>query len=177
MDLAFVIQPFDNGGPYDKRYAEVICPALEELGLKPYRVDRDPSARVLIDTIKDGISQAKIVICEITEDNPNVWFELGFAIALEKECFMLCSSERSKLPFDVQHELVIYYKRDSPSDFKNIDGQLKERIMARLENSPPKVWDGEPISDTLGSLGAALPGTSVPVTDIKPVVLPDDTPF
>lgn len=43
MSTCFVIQPFD-GGPFDKRYDDVIAPAIVAAGLEPYRVDRDPRA-------------------------------------------------------------------------------------------------------------------------------------
>ena len=36
-----VFQIFDDGGAYDKRYDEVISPAITAAGLEPYRVDRD----------------------------------------------------------------------------------------------------------------------------------------
>jgi hypothetical protein len=32
MARCFVIQPFDNGGPYDKRYNDVLVPAIKEGG-------------------------------------------------------------------------------------------------------------------------------------------------
>jgi hypothetical protein len=38
MARCFVIQPFDRGGPYDKRYRDVLTPAIQEAGLEPYRV-------------------------------------------------------------------------------------------------------------------------------------------
>ena len=52
MGRCFVIQPFDNGGPFDKRYEDVIVPAITEAGLEPYRVDRDPSVNIPIDEIE-----------------------------------------------------------------------------------------------------------------------------
>jgi hypothetical protein len=42
MPTCFVIQPFDNGGPYDKRYRDVLVPAITKAELEPYRVDEDP---------------------------------------------------------------------------------------------------------------------------------------
>ena len=42
MGRCFVIQPFD-GGKFDKRYEDVFVPAIQAVGLEPYRVDRDPS--------------------------------------------------------------------------------------------------------------------------------------
>jgi hypothetical protein len=50
-ETCFVIQPFDQG-KYDELYRDIFAPAINDAGLKPYRVDNDPSATVLIDKIE-----------------------------------------------------------------------------------------------------------------------------
>ena len=74
MGTCFAIQPFDRGGQFDKRFEDVIAPAIIATGLEPYRVDRDPSVSIPIEDIESGIRTADICIAEITTDNPNVWF-------------------------------------------------------------------------------------------------------
>lgn len=54
MGRCFVIQPFDKGA-YDKRYEDMIVPAIVNAGLEDYRVDRDPATRVLIEAVEEGI--------------------------------------------------------------------------------------------------------------------------
>jgi hypothetical protein len=71
MATCFVIQPFD-AGKFDKRFEDVYKTAIEAANLEPYRVDNDPSVRVPIDAIEDGIGRAAICLAEITTDNPNV---------------------------------------------------------------------------------------------------------
>ena len=83
MGICFVIQPFD-AGPFDKRYEDVFVPAIEDAGLEPYRVDRDPAATIPIQDIEEGIRRADSCLADISLSNPNVWFELGFAIAAGK---------------------------------------------------------------------------------------------
>ncbi|MBU0719064.1 MAG: hypothetical protein KJ749_12505 [Planctomycetes bacterium] len=51
MGRCFVIQPFDDGGEFDKRYEDVFLPAIRDAGLEPYRVDRDPSVRALSEIV------------------------------------------------------------------------------------------------------------------------------
>jgi hypothetical protein len=84
MGTCFVIQPFD-GGKFDKRYDDVFSPAIRAADLEPYRVDRDPNVSIPIDDIEKGISASTACLVDITTDNPNVWFELGYAIAAQKE--------------------------------------------------------------------------------------------
>ncbi len=83
MPSCFVIQPFD-GGRFDKRYTDIFQPAIKAAGLDPNRVDRDPPVSIPINEIEQGIRGAAVCFAEITLDNPNVWFELGYAIGRKK---------------------------------------------------------------------------------------------
>ncbi|MBM4046059.1 MAG: hypothetical protein FJ279_13160 [Planctomycetes bacterium] len=132
MSTCFVIQPFD-AGPYDKRYDDVIAPAIEAAGLQPYRVDRDPSASIPIEKIESGIRAASLCLADITEDNPNVWFELGYAISARTDVILICSAHRVKtFPFDVQHRNIVRYSTESSRDFEVLKQRISERIKALL---------------------------------------------
>ncbi|MGB7582087.1 MAG: hypothetical protein WBL85_06535 [Sedimentisphaerales bacterium] len=132
METCFVIQPFD-GGVYDKRYEDIFEPAIKNAGLEPYRVDRDPKVSIPIEDIERGIKNSRLCFAEITLDNPNVWFELGYAIANQKDVVLVCSKERTKFPFDIQHRRLIQYKTDSPSDFNELQVAITERIKALMK--------------------------------------------
>lgn len=113
MPRCFVIQPFD-GGKFDKRFDDVFAPAITAAGLEPYRVDRDPSVIVPITEIHHGIATASACLADITTDNPNVWFELGVAVASQRMAVVVCAKDRpSRPPFDVQHLNIINYDTDS----------------------------------------------------------------
>ena len=127
------MQPFD-GDVYDKRYETVFAPGINDAGLEPYRVDRDPGVSVPVDSIESGIRGAQLCFADITTDNPNVWFELGFAIAASKEVVLVCSEERkTHFPFDVQHRSIIRYRAGAPQDFVELRESISERIKAVLE--------------------------------------------
>lgn len=133
MATCFMIQPFD-GGKFDKRYDDIFAPAIRTAGLEPYRVDRDPSAEIPIDDIETGIKGSDACLADISTDNPNVWFELGYAIAIQKEVALVCSNERqSKFPFDVRHRAIIQYGTDSSSDFDKLKKQIEQRLRAALQ--------------------------------------------
>jgi nucleoside 2-deoxyribosyltransferase len=130
MGKCFAIQPFDND-KFDKRFKDTYKPAIEECDLEAYRVDKDPKSQIPIDDIDIQIKTADICLAEITTDNPNVWFELGLAIAYDKSVVMLCSDERlGNFPFDVQHRSIIKYLTGSSSDFINLKEKIKEKIKA-----------------------------------------------
>jgi len=152
MKKCFVMQPFD-GDTFDKRYEDVFGPAIKDAGLEPYRVDQDPGVSIPINEIEIGIRESEICFAEITTDNPNVWFELGFAIAVPKEVVLVCSGERkSRFPFDVQHRNIIKYKTSSPQDFTELQGTITKRILAILKKQEEigKVTATSPIKDTEG---------------------------
>ena len=123
----FVIQPFD-GGRYDKRFEDVFKPAIEDAGFVPYRVDLDPAVEVPIEEIEQQIQDAEICLAEVTENNANVWYELGFAAAAGRSVVMICSNDREKFPFDVQHRTITRYSSESPSDFKKHRETITERL-------------------------------------------------
>lgn len=182
MATCFVIQPFDSG-KFDKRFDDVYKPAIELAGLEAYRVDRDPKVEVPIGAIEDGIRNASICLADITTDNPNVWYELGFAFAAGRPVVMTCSNERNngKYPFDIQHRTIISYTTESPSDFEHFKNELTRRIAALLQKSEVirQVAESDQIAPTQGlsqtellvlvvlAGDTGLPGSSAPLYSLK----------
>jgi hypothetical protein len=132
MATCFVIQPFD-GGTFDKRYDDVFVPAIEAAKLDPYRVDRDPTAMIPIEDIEEGIRRADVFFAEISLPNPNVWFEVGFAIAAGKSVVLVYSHDPARqFPFDIQHRAIISYRTESARDFGELQTLITERLEAAL---------------------------------------------
>jgi nucleoside 2-deoxyribosyltransferase len=151
MPACFVIQPFDSD-KYDKRFDDVFAPAIQDAGVDPYRVDRDHTVDVPIEAIEAGIRSAAVVFADITADNPNVWYELGVAFAMGKPVVMVCSKERTKYPFDIQHRSVISYRSDAPSDFASLRVTITERVKAMLAKGETirQVADTEQVAPVAG---------------------------
>ena len=134
MATCFVIQPFDGGKRYDKRYTDVFAPAIENAGLEPYRVDHDLSVMIPIEEIQRGIEDAVACLAEISTDNPNVWYELGYAIAQGRVVVLLCSDERKgPFPFDIQHRKIIKYSTESLSDFEKARSAISSQLQAMIQ--------------------------------------------
>lgn len=133
MPHCFVMQPFD-GGAFDSRYEDIFAHAIKDADLEPYRVDRDPQVVIPIQEIEKGIRDSRICLADISLDNPNVWFELGYAIASNKEVVLVCSDERvTRFPFDVQHRTIIKYKTGAPRDFVSLRESITSKLKALLE--------------------------------------------
>jgi len=122
------MQPFDRD-KFDRRFDEIIRPTVERCGFFPYRVDDDDSVTIPIESIEQSIRSSEFCIAEITTNNPNVWYELGYAMACGKEVILLCSDERmAPYPFDVRHRFIIKYETKSPSDFEHLKTSLENKI-------------------------------------------------
>ena len=151
MEKCFVIQPFDND-KFDKRFVDIFEPAIRKAEFEPYRIDKDLSVRIPIDDIEKGIAESGICFAEITSDNPNVWYELGFAFACKKDVVMVCSDERvGKFPFDIQHRHIITYKTSSTSDFLTLGDTITRKIKAfQVKSSTIKQLNTTPVVETEG---------------------------
>ncbi len=182
MPTCFVIQPFDNG-PFDKRFDDVYIHAIQSAGLEAYRVDRDPSVGIPIEGIEKGIRNSSVCLADITTDNPNVWYELGFAFATGRPVVMICSRDRisTKYPFDIQHRTVISYTTESSSDFEKLKQDISDRIKAMVDGPEAirQIAEADQIAPTHGlSQGelmvlatlagdSALPGTGTTLYQLK----------
>lgn len=153
MKTCFVAQPFDND-KFDKRFDDIFGPAIRNAGLEPYRVDKDQSVKVPIEEIENGIKSAEIVFVDITLDNPNVWYELGYAFACNKDVIMVCCTDErtaAKFPFDIQHRSIITYKAGSKSDFERLERNLTDKITAYLSKTKTvESMVKTPVHDTAG---------------------------
>lgn len=130
MGTCFVIQPFDNG-KFDKRFNDTFEPAIKAAGYDAYRIDRDLSADILIEKIEETIRESDICFAEISTNNPNVWYELGYALACGKNVVIVCSNEREgPFPFDIRHRHIIIYSTESQSDFEKAANSITSKIKA-----------------------------------------------
>ena len=130
MRICFVIQPFD-AGPYDARFEDTIGPAIRAAGFEPYRVDADPGAVIPIEQIESVIRDADACLADITTNNPNVWFEVGLAIAARKAIVLIArAATRRVFPFDVRHRFVIRYRTEAARDFAILAREITTRLQA-----------------------------------------------
>lgn len=150
----FVIQPFNEDN--NQLFEDTIKPAIEHAELEAYRVDQDPSVQVPIESIEEKIRESAMCLADITEDNPNVWYEVGYARAVERPLVLICSKTRESFPFDIQHRQVERYG-SSPTAYKNLGRAITKRCRAlmadggvellhyRLVDLPHEVGDTEEI--------------------------------
>ena len=131
----FIIQPLDDA--FKKRCEEHFKPAIEQAGLFPYRVDEhyDSAHLLRIDTIYDEIQNSSVCLADITRDNPNVWYEFGFADGKGIPVVLICEAkEREHLPFDVNQRDVFFYRTASEEEWLDLREQITRRIRSTIKN-------------------------------------------
>ena len=96
----FVIMPFRE--PFNGYYQQLYRPTLEQLGYEVVREDDIFNPRPIMLNVQDSILAADMVLCELTDRNPNVLYELGLAHAIGKPAIMVARSE-DDIPFDLRH--------------------------------------------------------------------------
>lgn len=90
---AFFILPFGKKD-VDIVWKNIYEPVANDLGFEAVRIDERDDGRFKIDQIINEISTADLIICDLTYERPNCYFELGYARARrEKEEIILCSRE------------------------------------------------------------------------------------
>lgn len=123
---AFIVSQF--GGDYDVLYNEVIAPVCENLHYSPVRGDEVASCSLILNDIITSIRNSAVIIADITPDNPNVFYELGYAHALGKPTILLCEKAvRERLPFDVSGFRTIFYD-NSIGGKRKVEEKLKEYL-------------------------------------------------
>ena len=131
-DTCFVMMPFAT--PLGDYYSKIYKPAIEKAGLRPIRADADIFGMgKIIDQIWSGINSAKVLVAELTTRNPNVFYELGLAHALEKPV-VLVSSNEDDIPFDLKHIRVIYYDMTDPFWGSKLLDKVAENILSAIEH-------------------------------------------
>ena len=125
-ELCFVIMPF--GGWFDQYYVDIFIPAVESVGLVCRRADDLYRPGTIVSDIWEYTKQAKIILADLTEKNPNVLYELGLAHALAKPVIIVTAS-MDDIPFDLRALRIIQYDKNSP----NWGDILREAIKLSIE--------------------------------------------
>ncbi len=89
----------------------ILKPVLDEFGYEVVRADQIQSAGRITTQVLQVISDADIVVADLTDENPNVMYELGIRHAIRKP-FIHMMHKGSNIPFDVYDVRTIFYHLD-----------------------------------------------------------------
>jgi hypothetical protein len=130
---AFAVMQF--GSPFDAMYSDVIKPVCERLGLDVERADEWYRPGVIMDDVIHAITTADLVIAEITPNNPNVYYEVGYAQAAGIPTVLLWERrEGERLPFDLSGQRAIFYE-DSIGGKGKVERDLYRQVASVLSRT------------------------------------------
>jgi hypothetical protein len=124
--LGFVLMPFQD--MFFLIYEEAILPALQAAGLRGLHAGEIFGNREIMEDIWQAICSAKFVIADVTGRNPNVFYELGIAHTLGKECIVL-TQNRADAPFDIAARRYLDY---DPAKLTSLRSRLEKTIKTTL---------------------------------------------
>ena len=103
--LASAMMPFDAGfnAVYDS-----IKQAAENAGLRCRRADDIWENDAIIQDVVSLIDRSRVVICDCSGRNPNVFYEAGIAHTLGRKVILITQSIHD-IPFDLRHLRYILY--------------------------------------------------------------------
>jgi nucleoside 2-deoxyribosyltransferase len=93
------------------------------------------------------LNRADVVIADLTDKNPNVFYELGVRHAL-RNATVLITQNMDHVPFDLRHYATLEYEwttKKGKEDFKN---KIK-RVLDEIERDPDNVNVMSPVREYL----------------------------
>lgn len=125
--VAFVLIPFNE--KFKNIYEVGIKQTLLDLGMDCERVDEMEFNGGILEQIQASIQWADVIIADLTDRNPNVFYEVGYAHACGKRTIHLAQNA-ANLPFDIRHLHCIIYDK---TDLMTLRWKLQKRVSAMLD--------------------------------------------
>ena len=126
--LVFAAIPLND--QFKRIYDERVTPALKNNHFTVMRSDLDFRSGTIMEQIWELINKAKFVIADVTNKNSNVFYELGLAHAIGKECLITTQNEND-VPFDIQHLRYIHYS-DNKLGWRKLTDELLKFINSTI---------------------------------------------
>lgn len=125
--FAFVLMPFRP--EFNDVYELGIKDTAAELGILAERVDEQFFREGILERIYHQIEAADLIVADMSGQNPNVFYEVGYAHARRKLCILM-TKDISNIPFDLAHHRHIVYG----SSIAELKKKLREELdWARTE--------------------------------------------
>jgi hypothetical protein len=158
MPQAFIIMQIGSSA-LDAVCQKAIVPALEACGFEAKRVDKHNAGGLLKSEIIGFIERSEIIVADLTNERPNCYLEIGYAMGIEKFRNLVLTVREDHSPespnhvrngpkvhFDLAGYDILYWHPDNLDAFR-IDLEKKIRRRLAVVTTPPSVpvspWDEE----------------------------------
>ena len=132
--ICFVISPIGDEGSETRERSDqvlkhIISSSIELLGYTVIRADKISEPGIITTQIIEHIVDADLVIADLTEKNPNVFYELAIRHAIRKPLVQMIR-KGDVIPFDVAATRIIQF------DLHNLDSvaSAKEEITSQVKS-------------------------------------------
>jgi hypothetical protein len=129
-NLVSVMMPFS--ADFNPVYTSLQS-AVQSVGMEAMRADDLWEHQFIIQDIVSLITRARVVICDCSGRNPNVFYEVGIAHSLGKEVILIAQSE-ADIPFDLRHIRYIRYLNNREG-LNTLGREIGQRIQTILQGS------------------------------------------
>jgi hypothetical protein len=136
----FFISPIGQDGTEIRRKADqtlkhLVRKALEPepLNCKVDRADEDTDPGSITPRMLNAITTADLVVIDLTDHNPNVFYEMAIAHGYRLPCVHIIT-EGQKIPFDVKDMNTVEYSLADPDKLEAAATRLRAYAKTALEN-------------------------------------------
>lgn len=134
MKTCFVVCPIGQDNSTERKRSDtvlkhIINPVCEPLGFEVIRVDNINDVDRIDNTILEYLEQSELVIADLTDHNPNVFYELGYRQALNKPTIPIMK-EGTTIPFDISSVRTISYVTDDLDKVEEVKNRISKTITA-----------------------------------------------
>ena len=129
-DLIFVLMSFNTSNPKLIDNYKAIKRSIDSLdgNYRCLRLDESPGSYKISETSKEFIRKCRLAIFDLTENKQNVYYELGFAQGISKEC-ILVAQKGTEVQFYSNEYKILYYE-----SVTELQSKLEKQIQSILKN-------------------------------------------
>lgn len=147
MKKCFVVCPIGKDESPERKRSDtvlrhIIEPVCKSLGFEVIRVDKIHDVDKIDNTILEYLSNSDLVVADLTDHNPNAFYEVGFRHALNKPLIPIML-EGTQIPFDLSSVRTISYVTDDLDKVDAIKKRLEDTIISLNIQESSETTDGE----------------------------------
>jgi len=176
MRTCFFITPIGEVGTFDRKRSDTLLSYLLETVCKKYhikviRADNINEATSLINAIFENLFFADIVISDLSNNNPNVFYETAVRHCTGKPIIHIAQIGQS-LPFDIKDFYTIFVDHTDGNNLKQAEERLEEIIKRSIQDT--EIFNPVTISAKLNNINISfslLPSKDILLNEVKDVLL------
>ena len=135
----FVVMPYRE--PWESLFTTIIEPAIREASLACVRADKTVLIGDLNDNVWAQIAAAGLILADVSDRNPNVFYELGIAAAMGKDMLLL-RNRAKRAPADFKGTLFYLYDDERLDELRlALVAALKSWASARRASAVAALYD------------------------------------